>query len=335
MTILLTADEIRRATTIEGVVQALDQAHRDEFLGTTDITERINLRFPGGWMRYMAAAMPTLGVIGYKAFHLVGSALRIEIALFDIESGAPLVRMEGNHLTFLRTASTAAMAAARMAPEASVIGIIGSGHEARMQATVLSRLLDVQRMFVFSPRKERRELFAAELSAKLGVEIVPCEDAPRATANAEVIVVATNTGGAGPAFHADWIPPTAHVSSTGSTLAEERELDTGVWQYPELIVVDRMQALQESGDAIAAIKAGTLDPSQVITLAELWGRPADAPRPRRTLFKSVGSPLQDVAVAAYAYRAAIEQGLGTEVPDFMTVKETIPTWTGYGEERGR
>ncbi|MGW2317448.1 ornithine cyclodeaminase family protein [Streptomyces sp. NPDC001680] len=324
MAIILTNDDVRKATDIKGVLGALDEAYRDEYAGKTAITERVNLRFEAGWLRLMAAALPGLGVVGYKEFHLVGSTVRFQVNLFDIHTGEFLAAVDGNYLTVLRTASTAALAAARLAPKASVVGIIGSGAEARMQATVLSQLLEIERMTVHSPRRERRDLFAEELSGRLGVEIEPCAEGAKAVADADLIMVATNTGGRGPAFFADWIPETAHISSTGSTLPEERELEAEVWRTPELIVVDRLQALEESGDAITAVRTGALDPGRVITLAELCGRPPAENLPRRTLFKSVGSPLQDVAVAAYAYRSAQEQGLGTWLDGFPTVKGSVP-----------
>jgi ornithine cyclodeaminase/alanine dehydrogenase-like protein (mu-crystallin family) len=275
----------------------------------------------------MAASLPGLGVVGYKQFHLVGSGVRFQINLFDIDSGELLACLDGNYLTVLRTAAGAALAASRLAPDASVVGIIGSGHEAHMQATLLGRLLDVERMRVHSPRRERREKFAGELSAQLGVDVESCADGGSATEGADVVLVATNTAGSGPAFFADWIPPTAHVSSTGSTLLEERELDSEVWKFPELIVVDRLAVLDESGDAVAAAKAGALDRSRVITMAELCGQRAHESLPKRTLYKSVGSPLQDVAVAAYAYQCAKEQGLGMHIPDF-SVKYSAPVVTG-------
>jgi alanine dehydrogenase len=334
MAILLTADDVRGAIDIPGVLHALERAYRDEFLGNTTLTERVNLRFNSGWLRLMAASLPELGVVGYKEFHLVGSKVRFQINLFAIDSGEPLACLDGNYLTVLRTAASAALAAARLAPDASVVGIIGSGTEARMQATLMSQLLDVDRMLVHSPRKERRERFASELSAHLGVDIEPCQDGAATVGGADLIMVATNTAGSGPAFFADWIPPVAHVSSTGSTLPEERELDSEVWKYPGLIVVDRIQALDESGDAIAAAKTGALDRSRVITLAELCGRPAGDPLPRRTLYKSVGSPLQDVAVAAYAYQCAKEQGLGMHIPD-PSVKHSAPVVSGGGDQRRR
>ncbi|MBM0231727.1 ornithine cyclodeaminase family protein [Micromonospora sp. STR1_7] len=328
MAIILTDADVRRATDARGALNALDQAYRDDHAGNTAITERVNLRFERGWLRLMAAALPSVGVVGYKAFHLVGSAVRFQVNLFDITTGEFLAAVDGNHLTVLRTASTACLAAAKLAPTARKVGIIGSGAEARMQAIVISQLLDLDRVVVHSPRRERREQFARDLSERLGVDIEPVADGRTAAENADLILVATNTGGTGPAFYADWIPETVHLSSTGSTLPEERELDSEVWRVPDLVVVDRMQALEESGDAITAIRAGTLDASRVTTLAELCGRPADASRPRRTLFKSVGSPLQDVAVAAYAYRSAQERGLGTALADFPSVKGSVPVLVG-------
>lgn len=334
MAILLTVDEVRRALDVPGVIKSLDRAHRDELARNSAITERLNLRFPSGWLRLMAAALPDFGVVGYKEFHLVGNKVRFQINLFDIDTGELLVCMDGNHLTVLRTAASAALAAARLAPDASVVGIIGSGAEARMQARLISQLLDVELMRVHSPREERRRRFADELSAELGVTLEPCQDGAAAAADADVIMVATNTAGAGPAFFADWLPAAAHVSSTGSTLPEERELDSDVWGYPDLIVVDRVQALTESGDAIVAAQNGALDQRKVITLADLCGRPADSPRPKRSMYKSVGSPLQDIAVAAYVYQRAKELGLGTPFEDFST-KHSTPVVAAGGSREGR
>ncbi|WP_069163386.1 ornithine cyclodeaminase family protein [Nocardia altamirensis] len=328
MTLLLTADDVRRAADLPGVLLALDTAHRAEYTGAAAITERVNLCFASGWLRLMAAALPEFGVVGYKEFHFVGNEVRFQINLFDIDSGVPLACLDANYLTVLRTATTAALAAVRLVPQASAVGIIGSGHEARMQAAVVGQLLAVDRMSIYSPRAERRQLLARDLAGELGIPVRAVDSGAAAVHEADLIMVATNTAGAGPAFFADWISATtAHISSTGSTMPAERELDAAVWAYPDLIVVDRMQALEESGDAMAAADAGTLDSGKVITLAELCGRQVDEP-PQRTMYKSVGSPLQDIAVAAYAYRKAAELGLGRRIEDVVSVKSSVPVPVG-------
>lgn len=320
MMIALTADDIQRATDLRGAVRAVDEAYQHEAAGTPAISERINLRFASGWIRLMAAALPDLGIVGYKEFHLVGGTVRYQVNLFDLHSGEPLACLDGDYLTALRTAATAGLAATRLAGDASSVGVLGSGAEARTQAMVMGEVLSVDRMSVYSRSQDNRERFAADLSTRLGIEVKACPDAATAVATADLIIVATNTAGAGPALLPEWLPPRAHISSIGSTLPEQRELHHDVWRFPELVVVDTTQVLAESGDAIAAARAGTLDKSRVITLSELCSRPPGTATPGRTLYKSVGSPLQDVAVAAYAHRSAQELGLGTELPEFLSVK---------------
>lgn len=79
MTTLLTDDDVRNAIDVPGVLQVLERAHRDEFLGNTAITDRVDLRFGSEWLRLMAASLPELGVVDYKEFHPVGSEVRFQI----------------------------------------------------------------------------------------------------------------------------------------------------------------------------------------------------------------------------------------------------------------
>jgi ornithine cyclodeaminase/alanine dehydrogenase-like protein (mu-crystallin family) len=52
---------------------------------------------------------------------------------------------------------------------------------------------------------------------------------------------------------------------------------------------------------------------------------AKAPsRAGSTLFKSVGSGVQDLAVAHRVYRLALAQGLGTSFAPFQKIKLTVP-----------
>ena len=75
--------------------------------------------------------------------------------------------------------------------------------------------------------------------------------------------------------------------------------------------------------AFAAVGAGTLSRDDVAEIQELvTGTVPGRTNPDLlTFFKSVGTGLQDITVAYYAYRRAKEQGLGIEIPDFVTVKD--------------
>jgi ornithine cyclodeaminase/alanine dehydrogenase len=137
------------------------------------------------------------------------------------------------------------------------------------------------------------------------VEAVPMPDGRSTIEGAHVVAVATNTGTTGPAFFGDWIGDhPVHINSIGSTIPRQREIDERVWDHVERIVIDAALLLEESGDAIAARRLGTIDVSRVVLLGDvITGTSEGRTDPsQRTLYKSVGSALQDLAVAAFVYR---------------------------------
>ena len=113
-----------------------------------------------------------------------------------------------------------------------------------------------------------------------------------------------------------------HVNSIGSTLPMQREIDTEVWTRCDRVVIDAELLLEESGDAIAAREAGTLNRASVALLGDVVaGRtPGRRDPAQRTMYKSVGSAVQDLALAVLACELA--QPLLEElpsVPDFQSV----------------
>jgi ornithine cyclodeaminase/alanine dehydrogenase-like protein (mu-crystallin family) len=97
-----------------------------------------------------------------------------------------------------------------------------------------------------------------------------------------------------------------------------------VWGWAECIVLDSSRALQESGDGQAARAAGTLDDNKVCELHEVVVGKAPGRRDltQNTLYKSVGTGLQDLAVAYRAYLLASARGLGHHLADYQAVKHT-------------
>jgi ornithine cyclodeaminase/alanine dehydrogenase len=206
------------------------------------------------------------------------------------------------------------------------VGVIGSGAEARSQLEAVAAVRPVEQVTVYSRSPERRERFAREMSALLGCAVAHVDQPERTIAAADILIVATNTGGAGPALFGRWLRPGLHVVSIGSTLPSQREIDPEVWSAADRIVVDTRRLLSESGDGIAAVEAGAVTPEAVIELQDVVAGKASGrgSAAETTLYKSVGTALQDVAVAHRAYQAARARGLGRELPDFESVKEVEP-----------
>jgi ornithine cyclodeaminase/alanine dehydrogenase-like protein (mu-crystallin family) len=111
------------------------------------------------------------------------------------------------------------------------------------------------------------------------------------------------------------------VNSVGTARRDQREIDPVTFQRADIIVVDtRDGVFGEAGDALAA--KDVISPDQVHELSEILanGGPGRSADDQITLFKSVGTGVQDIGLAAMVYRQARDRGLGTEFPDFPFIK---------------
>jgi alanine dehydrogenase len=313
---------VRQLLSMSAAIETLREAYAAFADGRIMEAPRSNLLVPpSGFLRIMAAAWPEREVAGYKEFHRFNGNVRYTYHLFDTVAGETLAVLDANHLTALRTGACGGLAADLMShPSASVLGVIGSGAEARSQIAAIRAVRPIERIQVFSPNPARRERLCAELE---DVEAIAVDDPAKALEGVQIVAVATNTGGAGPAFFGHLLDaPGVHVNSIGSTLPAQREIDPEVWARCDSVVIDAEVLLEESGDALAAREAGTLDRARVSFLADVVaGTAAGRSDPhQRTLYKSVGSPVQDLALALKATELAdrIAAELPS-IPDFHTV----------------
>lgn len=318
--LVVSADDVERRVTPGVALDAARRAARALVDGQTRIG-RVTLPVPGGWMRILGAVVPTLGVFGYKEFHLSGNgAVRYAVHVFAVDDGRPLGVVDGAVLTPLRTAATATVAAtcaAGLAARELVVGVIGSGAEARAGLRALTAALPVAGARVLSRSGTNRARFAADTSRELGVEVVPVASEEELVKDADLLYVATNSQGA-VVVDDRGLGDVPLVLSIGSTIPSQRELDGDVLASASLVVVDTPEVLEESGDALAALEQG-LDRTRVKVLGELLD---DAPVefPQRTVYKSIGSPEQDVVLAAAILDAARAQSFGRATPSLSAIK---------------
>ena len=324
MTLVLDEAQVRQVLEMPDAITAMEALCREEAAGQTISAERIHLRLPRGFLRILPGVLTQSGVMGYKAFHTNGHGVRYAIHLFDFETGAPLAMMDANYVTAIRTGAMAGVALKYLSPaDATRVGIIGSGAEARSELAALMAVRPgIRSGRVFSPRPERREAFAKEMSATYGLDLTAVEQPQRAIDGAEILLVATGTRGGGVALEGAWLHAGLHINSIGSTAPEQREIDPEVWRRADRIALDTHRLLHESGDALAAEEAGALDRAKIVELHQIVAGQAAGREGagQTTLYKSVGTGLQDIAAAGRIYQRARDQGLGSEMPDFQTAK---------------
>lgn len=325
MTLVLTDEDVQGLASARALIPAIESGFREEAAGQLVEAPRTNLETAGAFFRLMGAMLPPEGLMGFKVF---GGELPAGISyltgVLEIGGGRLLALMNGAYLTAARTGAVAGIAAKYLArPDAAAVAVIGSGLEARTNLEAMCAVRQVTRVTVYSPRAERRARFAREAAERYGVDAAACGSPDDAVAEADIVIVATNTGRSPDpiAFRGKWMREGMHVSSIGSTMPWLREIDSAAFAAADLIVMDaRKQAAHESGDVMAAVSEGACDLRQVVELNKVvaGARPdAEPGLHRTTLFKSVGTAMQDVCAAHAVYREAVRRGAGRSLGEFL------------------
>jgi len=280
------------------------------------------------WIRCMPAIPAGGRYMGSKQIVRTRSGkVTYLITLYDTESGSLSYVIDGISITSMRTAATSAVALDRLSPREELkVGLIGSGLEARMHASVICKRHKVGELAVHSPTRANRERLAAELQASYGVPARAVETGEEAVRGANCIVTAARSRDESPLLYADWIAPGTVVISVGSTTPTQREIDVSVIDRAALIVADIPDELaHDTGDMRAATEAGIGFSDKLISLQTLVrdgvGRAGGDGDVR--MFKSVGSAIQDIAFAEMIATASEKKGLGVELDVELSTKQSI------------
>ena len=248
----------------------------------------------------MSAIVPGSGYCAAKVYTRMTSSYSFIVLLFSAGDGRILATFDAGELTKLRTAAVSGLAARYMARKDSRrLAVFGSGRQAGAHIAVLPKMLDVESIDVVS--RGDASAFCERMSEETGVRVAQArmEDA---LSRADMIV--TTTRSVTPLFRAELLREGVFVAAVGSAVPAAAEIGPDTIGRCDRIAVEALDhAEHEAGDLIQAVDAGALQWDRVLTLGELvTGRAVGRASDREiTFFKSVGSALEDVAVAALAY----------------------------------
>lgn len=134
------------------------------------------------------------------------------VFLYNSDNAEFLAILNDSYVQHMRVAATAALGAKYMANgDARVLGIIGSGGMARSFAMTMKAVRPIDRIQVFSPSRERLELYCKEIEAKLDCEVVACASAKEAARSADILSLCTNAQS--PVVEAESIEPGTHITN--------------------------------------------------------------------------------------------------------------------------
>jgi ornithine cyclodeaminase/alanine dehydrogenase-like protein (mu-crystallin family) len=320
MTLLLKHDDVLAAVAMGDAIGAMESAFREEADGGVLLPQRINVKAGKGWLRVGPVVMEKSGWMGFKAMNLTpGQGVRYQVHLYSVETGALVAVMDAQHLTTLRTGATSAVATRLLArPGPCDVAVLGSGPEARAQLEAMNVAGFVKSARIFSPTLANRRKLSEEFRTR-GVNATDVGSAEEAVAGADLIVAAVKSSET--VLFGRWLRPGMHINSVGTARRDQREIDPETFQRSKCIIVDTKEGVfGEAGDAVAArdvIREESVHDLATLVAGKAPGRTSDQDI---TLFKSVGTGIQDIALAAVIYRRAVEAGLGRELGEFPYLK---------------
>lgn len=316
MVLLLRERDVRSLLDMYANIMVLEQAFGAWAQGHAENRPRTRIEQENGYMHLLAAAVPSQGVVGFKTYtNFRRAGMRSVVMLFSSVDGRLLSIIEADFLGRTRTGAASGLATKYLArPDASVVGLIGAGKQAKAQVLGVCAVRQVKAVYVYSRRLAECEQFCNELRQRLSIEVSPVPSARLALKEADIVITATTSPE--PVLPGDWLKSGSHINAIGSNWADRRELDLMTLQRSQVIVTDSQeQARVEAGDFIIPANEGVFDWSRVSDLADVVaGRgPKRESESDITLYKGVGIALEDVATAAHVYTLARERRIGEEI----------------------
>jgi alanine dehydrogenase len=288
--LFITEEQVRKLLPMRECVWLMREVFKDLRTGAALNQPRRRLNLPtGSTLHAMAGAWGKyFGTKIYSAHPKFGA--NFFFLLFDAETARPLAQFEANYLGQIRTGAASGYATDVLAaPDASTLGIIGSGFQAQTQFDAIRAVRPIAEVRVWSRDRAKREAFARSIGA---VTVETPEEAVRG-----MEIVATATSAKDPVLEASWIAAGTHINAMGSNQAMRRELPSELVARADLIAVDSIeQAKIEAGDLLLA-PVDWSDP-RIVELSKIEARPKGSPV---TIFKSIGLGVEDVAAAAFVY----------------------------------
>jgi ornithine cyclodeaminase/alanine dehydrogenase-like protein (mu-crystallin family) len=307
----LTEADVRRLLDPLTLCAALESAFRDRY-PSISLPPRTHAELAHGIFLAMSCYDGAANTLGMKlilvrdqnardiAAGLPLSEGRIQATylLLDPETAQPRLTIAANDLTDLRTAATSAVATKFLArPDASTLGIFGTGRLALAHLAVLPLARNFERVLVCGRNPSRSAEFVQKVSAQLPDLTIITADARTCAAQSDVLC--TCTSNSAPLFDGRDLRPGTHLNLVGAFRPETREVDTHTIKRSR-VIVDTYIAALEVGELVIPLQEGAIARDHVA--ADLHELISGTKQGRRnpqeiTVFKSVGCALEDLVAA--------------------------------------
>jgi len=298
-----TEDEVKSRLDPKRLLTAIEEAFRSRYPHAS-IPLRTQMRLADGILLIMPCYDWQDRTLGMKLVTVLDNPptpeqkIQATYLVLDPTTGKPAVSMSAAYLTDLRTAAASALATKYLAREdVRVLGIFGTGRQARSHFRILRLVRNFERFLVAGLDHGQSREFAQEMTRELGA---PVEAVDSRACASESDVLCTCTTSKTSLFDGHWLRPGTHLNCIGAFQPNTREVDS-VTVLRSRVVVDTYEgAFAEAGDLLIPLNEGIITRNHIVAdLHEVVvGKKVVRRNPQEiTLFKSVGVALEDLAAA--------------------------------------
>lgn len=230
--------------------------------------------------------------------------------LLSAQTGEPLALLDGTALTRRRTACASALASRFLSrPDSARLLMIGTGALAPYLIRAHAAVRPIREVAIWGRSPEKAQALAARFTggdlAPLGLRVHAVEAIEPVLAAVDIVSCATLASA--PLIQGAWLKRGQHVDLVGGFTPQMREADDEAVRRASVYVDTREGATKEAGDIVQPLRSGALAPDGIA--GDLFELARGACAGRRsaaeiTLFKSVGTALEDLAAAELAYERA-------------------------------
>lgn len=300
MTTILQDADLARLPAMSIALRALEAAFAARLRGELVSPPRHHVSFPpyGDLVFTVGGAGGPRSVAGFRVYDTFGDSDQSQVvAVWSTDRARLEGIVIGTLLGEIRTGAIGGMAIRYMSPpDARVLGMIGTGRQARTQLQAAAAVRQLQLVRVYSRSDDRCRAFAAEMEGLIGTPVQSVSSARQAVDAADIVICATTSPT--PVVDARWLKQGVHVNTVGPKSQGDHEVGLDVAEQAATIATDSPE--QVRGYSKTFFLDGTPSGARVVDLALIVGGGVAARKTasETTLFCSTGLAGTEVIVAA-------------------------------------
>jgi len=305
---VLSADDVRQHLPMADAIECMHETMIQVARGKANLPLRTVMDIDGtNKLGIMPGAMTDPALYGVKVLSLFpgnparGLSSHIGLViLFDSQTGEPVVAMNADAITAVRTAAASAAATRALArSDARCLTIVGTGEQAESHLEAIALVRDLTKVRVVGRSMDKAEAFINSVGQVFGAtEFQAFDDVKSAVKGADIVCTVTSTSDV--VLRGDWVEAGTHFNAVGASVPMMQEIDTNLVARSELFVDYRPSALVQARDIIDAIGSNLITERHIraeigaVYAGDAPGRSGAEPI---TLYRSLGVAAQDLAAA--------------------------------------